>query len=114
MLRDGAGKTGSGTGPVMSPQLMGIPVGMGELDFAWTLSAAFSSSIGWSFTEKSRQILQIQQHRIYLYNVHADKNLHLFYIFVTGYYLSDLPSEEICNVDSVTLPYPLITLHCTG
>lgn len=25
--------------------------------------------------------------------------------------LSDLPAEEICNVDWVTLPYPLITLQ---
>lgn len=38
---------------------------------------------------------------------------HVFYICSTSLVLpiSDLPGEEICNVDLVTLPYPLITLQ---
>lgn len=60
MFKDDAGKTDTGTGPVMSPQLMGSPVGRGELDFEWILSAAFSPSISWACAEMSRQILKIK------------------------------------------------------
>lgn len=83
----------------MRPQLMGRPAGEGGVGCVG-LSGAFSSSMGYLCRPK-----QINKSR------NTGMWACLRYLFYIYSFLSDLPAEEICDVDSVTLPYPLITLQ---